>query len=395
MLIRTMFSFTVFFTLVLVRLLCAGFHRFLGDYVELVALLDFCWMCDSVEIRSHSNLISDTMAFRLILLRSVIALCVLVLIVPLLVIFGKDFWGQRLLTWTLEYPVWCVSPLLFMGVGGANSLELRQIHPTMAPSRVHDVHILCHCLSETSNWQLRVCRSRWHFSFLYSCCVSPLVGVKAFEGFLQPPFLVISWPFVSNLWYVMVSGCKDHPLWPKASPLHMILASTLVLATSAALILVAVSYVSAPSGWDCFTISVLGFSFWLASWVWGFVVQLVEATTWFLPPFWNHRSCGILCMSTVATVFWIVHYVSEFFVLGSCAMCLLVMLFRLDCLVWGLAVPLVCALCSSPGSDYGFLFPLVCCWMDVCSFGLWLLLWLSVTSSFELWQPKPKAFLPM
>ena len=100
-------------------------------------------------------------------------------------------------------------------------------------------------------------------------------------------------------------------------------------------------------------------------------------------------------VSAVATAFWIVYDVSNFFVLESCTMCLLVSLLGLDCLVWSLVVSLVCAFCSSPGSDSGFLFPLICCWMDVCSFGLWILFWFSVTSSFELWQPKPKAFLPM
>jgi len=67
MLIRTMYSFTVFFTLVLVQLLCAGLHRFLGDYVDLESLIDSCWMCGKVETRNHYNLISVTMVFRLIL----------------------------------------------------------------------------------------------------------------------------------------------------------------------------------------------------------------------------------------------------------------------------------------------------------------------------------------
>uniref|UniRef100_A0A7C9EBE9 Uncharacterized protein n=1 Tax=Opuntia streptacantha TaxID=393608 RepID=A0A7C9EBE9_OPUST len=41
----------------------------------------------------------------------------------------------------------------------------------------------------------------------------------------------------------------------------------------------------------------------------------------------------------------------------------------------------------------GFFSPLVCCWMEVRSVGMWLLLWFSVTSSFELWQSNPKVFM--
>ena len=45
MLIWTMHSFTIFFALFLVRLLCSWLQRILGDYVGLKSLVDSCLMC--------------------------------------------------------------------------------------------------------------------------------------------------------------------------------------------------------------------------------------------------------------------------------------------------------------------------------------------------------------
>ena len=67
---------------------------------------------------------------------------------------------------------------------------------------------------------------------------------------------------------------------------------------------------------------------------------------------------------------------------------------ELFCWVWSSVFQPNCLFFSSPGSDHGVL-PLVCCWEDILFFGLWLFLWLSVTSCCQLGQPKLEACLAM
>ena len=201
--------------------------------------------------------------------------------------------------------------------------------------------------------------------YLLICCMEQCLS--SFFVWLVPGLWQVSvmWLFLfcvsgCDLGLIMVRGHMGSPLWPMASPWN--------------------NLTGVDTSWHMLS-SPLEFNLDLS---------LPHSTSLIM-----RLECSLFMVSTVATAFWIVSYVSNFFILESCTMCLLVSLLGLDCLVWRLVASLMCAFCSYPGSDYGFLFPLIYCWMDVCSFGLWPLFWFSVTSSFELWQPKPKAFLPM
>ena len=166
----------------------------------------------------------------------------------------------------------------------------------------------------------------------------------------------------------MVRGPKGIPLRPVASPVYLFF---LVL------------------GWDCLYVGI--------STSWHMLSSLLELHLYLSlthsSPLIMQLECSLFMVYAVAAVFWIVYCVSTSFAFGRCTLCLLVLLLGVDCLVWRLVAPLVCGLCSSPDSGYGFLGPLVCCWMAVCSFGLWNLLWVCATSSIKLRQPISKAFL--
>uniref|UniRef100_A0A7C9DNV6 Uncharacterized protein n=1 Tax=Opuntia streptacantha TaxID=393608 RepID=A0A7C9DNV6_OPUST len=176
--------------------------------------------------------------------------------------------------------------------------------------------------------------------YLLICCMEQCLS--SFFVWLVPGLWQVSvmWLFLfcvsgCDLGLVMVRGHKGYPLWPMASPWN--------------------NLTRVDTSWHMLS-SPLEFNLDLS---------LSHSTSLIM-----RLERSLFMVSAVATAFWIVSYVSNFFVLESCTMCLLVSLLGLDCLVWRLVASLVCAFCSSPGSDYGFLFPLICCWMDVCSFGL-------------------------
>uniref|UniRef100_A0A7C9E966 Uncharacterized protein n=1 Tax=Opuntia streptacantha TaxID=393608 RepID=A0A7C9E966_OPUST len=87
----------------------------------------------------------------------------------------------------------------------------------------------------------------------------------------------------------------------------------------------------------------------------------------YIPPiFFENLVLHIFCSAFLSSQWIAVVTLGDFshchlvlsFVLESCAMCLLDMLFGLDCWVWESVVQLVCVLCSFLGSDYGFFFPI-------------------------------------
>ena len=133
----------------------------------------------------------------------------------------------------------------------------------------------------------------------------------------------------------MVRGHKVKPLWPMASPLRFYF---LVLF------------------WDCYYVGISSHGKCCPlhlDLIWVFLCTILLLWLCVLSLFWSRF--------LLRTFFFACDYVSDFFDLGSWALCILDMLFRLDCWFWGSVVQLVCVLCSSPISDHGFFFPLVCC----------------------------------
>jgi len=83
-----------------------------------------------------------------------------------------------------------------------------------------------------------------------------------------------------------------------------------------------------------------------------------EAIAWTFPHCWFHNYCpGVYVVFFPPYFYDLWHdYIFHFL-----SFPILHIIFGMECWVWGSVVQLVCVLYSSPGSDYGFFFPLVCC----------------------------------